>query len=164
MKTNKIVLIIVLILIVVFWGYAQSGGAYGIKDKFELFAVDSLFNIHCQSNGFSQAFIEFAAEDVILMRQNQFPIVGKNLLKKSYSAIKKQPNLAWSPVYADVAASGDLGYTFGKWKLVSETASGADTVSYGVYISIWKRQSDGLWKYVFDGGNETPAQLPWDKR
>jgi ketosteroid isomerase-like protein len=164
MQTNRIILIIALILILPFSGYAQSSNVYGIKNKSELFAVDSLFNIHCQSNGFSQAFIEFAAEDVILMRQNQFPIVGKDSLKKRYSAIKKQPNLSWSPVYADVAASGDLGYTFGKWKLVSEASSGADTVSYGVYISIWKRQSDGSWKYVFDGGNETPEQLPWDKK
>lgn len=145
-------------------GYAQNDGAYRIKNNSELYTIDSLFNLYCQSNGLSKAFIEFAADDVILMRQNQFPIVGKDSLKKKYSSIKKQPNLSWSPVYADVAASGDLGYTFGKWKLVSQTSVGTDTVSYGVYVSIWKRQSDGRWKYVFDGGNETPGQLPCDKK
>jgi ketosteroid isomerase-like protein len=29
-----------------------------------------------------------------------------------------------------------------------------DTIIYGTYISIWKKQSDGNWKFVLDSGNE----------
>jgi len=36
------------------------------------------------------------------------------------------------------------------------TKTGADTVIYGVYVSIWKKQKDGSWKYILDGGNTTP--------
>jgi hypothetical protein len=35
---------------------------------------------------------------------------------------------------------------------------GKDTVEYGNYVTIWKRFPDGRWKYVLDGGNDTPKQ------
>jgi ketosteroid isomerase-like protein len=29
-----------------------------------------------------------------------------------------------------------------------------DTTIFGTYTSIWKKQSDGTWKFVLDTGNE----------
>jgi hypothetical protein len=28
--------------------------------------------------------------------------------------------------------------------------------NYGVYVTVWKKQSDNSWKFVLDGGNDTP--------
>jgi ketosteroid isomerase-like protein len=134
------------------------------KYKAELITIDSLFNVRCQSDGLGKAFIDFSADNVILMRQNQIPIIGKEALVTRYANINTESKLSWLPVTADVSVSGDLGYTFGSWTLSGKTASGIDTTSYGVYISIWKRQKDNSWKYVFDGGNETPTLLPWNKK
>ena len=36
-------------------------------------------------------------------------------------------------------------------------AEGKQEKTYGHYISIWKKQPDGSWKFVFDTGNENPA-------
>ncbi len=36
---------------------------------------------------------------------------------------------------------------------------GEITTTYGNYVTVWKRQPDGKWKYVLDGGNTTPAPL-----
>jgi ketosteroid isomerase-like protein len=126
------------------------------KYKDEIMKTDIAFNHTCTANGLAKAFIEFAANEVILMKQNQFPILGIDALRERYLKIKSQIKLIWYPVKADVSSSGDLGYTFGNWELVSETANGSDSTSYGVYITIWKKQKDGKWKYVFDGGNDTP--------
>ena len=54
-------------------------------------------------------------------------------------------------------ASENIGYTFGWWKYYTKKKSGSDTVYQGVYITVWKKQKDGTWKYVIDGGNDTPA-------
>lgn len=160
MKKALLMLIVPLSLLSVQRGDAQRSKLG--DGRTELIAVDSMFNFACQTVGFRKSFIEFAAEDVIMMRQEQHPIIGKDSLRMKYSEIKNEPRLSWSPVYSEIAASGDLGYTFGRWKRVGPSSSGADTAYYGVYVSIWKKQKDGSWKYVFDGGNDTPGPLPWD--
>jgi ketosteroid isomerase-like protein len=55
--------------------------------------------------------------------------------------------------YADISASGNLGYTYGLFNI--HTTSG-NLLGRGKYITIWKKQTDGTWKYVLDGGNEGP--------
>ncbi len=61
--------------------------------------------------------------------------------------------LRWAPDSAVVAASGDIGYTFGRWQSVVRTATGDSVTGRGNYVSIWRRQPDGTWKVVLDIGN-----------
>jgi ketosteroid isomerase-like protein len=61
--------------------------------------------------------------------------------------------LEWGPVGGGMAASGDLGYTVGT--AVMRGAEGR--VGYTKYLTIWRRQPDGTWKWVVDGGNPRPA-------
>jgi ketosteroid isomerase-like protein len=120
--------------------------------------VDRDFSKLSESNNAPDVFLAYATDDQILMRQEQFPIVGLDSLKKYYEKWERKGNiLTWEPLKAD--ACGDLGYTFGRWKLKAKTNSGADTVLYGIYTTIWKKQADGSWKFVVDGGDETPSQF-----
>jgi len=57
---------------------------------------------------------------------------------------------------ADMAASGDLGYTYGTYVFTSKNKEGKLVASYGKYTSIWKKQKDGQWKVVVDMGNSSP--------
>ena len=69
--------------------------------------------------------------------------------KVKAEAAKARPNvIRWKPLRADVAASGDLGYTWG----VAESGPGktGPFKPYGIYVTIWKRQTDGKWKFVYD--------------
>jgi ketosteroid isomerase-like protein len=38
----------------------------------------------------------------------------------------------------------------------TKNAAGTDTTLFGNYITVWKKQSDGSWKYVSDAGSNTP--------
>ena len=58
-------------------------------------------------------------------------------------------HLTWKPDGGEIATSGDLGFTYGIYKLEMK-----DTVLKGTYVSIWKKQTDGKWKFVLDSGNE----------
>lgn len=63
--------------------------------------------------------------------------------------------LEWYPVKVEVSKSADLGYTFGNWIFTNVKGE----KEYGNYMTVWKKQKDGSWKYVIDGGNSTPEPL-----
>jgi ketosteroid isomerase-like protein len=55
-------------------------------------------------------------------------------------------NLFWWPAYAGIARSGDLGFTTGPFS-VDEART-----PRGQYFTVWRRQPDGTWKWIWDGG------------
>jgi ketosteroid isomerase-like protein len=63
--------------------------------------------------------------------------------------------LSWSPVLADVAQSGELGYTTGPW-----TFSLSGKASAGEFLTIWRKQSDGKWKLAVNMSIEHAGQGP----
>ena len=118
----------------------------------ELIKTDQDFCLMSIEKGMKEAFLSYAADSVIMLRQGKLPLFGKAELTKHFETVPdKQIHLRWVPVLAE--ASGNLGYTFGKWEL---RITGKDTVEYGTYVTIWKKFPDGKWKYVLDGGNDTP--------
>ena len=128
------------------------------KYKQSLIKADEDFYLMSTQKGTGQAFIDFADDSVILMRQQQFPIVGKNELAKHYLNHENEKTpLKWTAVKAEVSPDGQLGYTFGKWEYKDIDKTGKEISSYGNYVTIWKKQPDGSWKYVLDGGSTTPA-------
>ncbi len=82
----------------------------------------------------------------------------------SLDAIRKQPpwpegtTLSWTPVRAEMAASGDLGYTYGNYVFTGKNKESKLITSYGKYTSIWRKQKDGQWKVAVDMGNASPDQ------
>lgn len=69
--------------------------------------------------------------------------------------------LTWVPTMAFASEAGDLGYTLGTWQSTRYNDAGRGQVSTGKYVTIWRKQADGGWKVVFDGGNpDTSPRLP----
>jgi ketosteroid isomerase-like protein len=66
-------------------------------------------------------------------------------------------SLTWAPVKAEMAGSGDMGYTYGNYVLRSKDKDGKIVARYGKYTSIWKKQKDGSWKVALDMGNSSPG-------
>ena len=66
----------------------------------------------------------------------------------------KSNHLTWSAVGADIASSGDLGYTWGNYEFVSKDKDGNQHVERGKYTTVWKKQTDGSWKVALDMGNK----------
>jgi ketosteroid isomerase-like protein len=121
----------------------------------ELIQADKDFNAMAGEKGIAEAFIYYADEKVIKPTEGTQPVVGKFALMKWYEENPPgDEKLVWYPLRAE--ASGSLGYTFGGYELHTKTADGLrDTLLYGTYVSVWKRKSDGSWRYVVDAGNAT---------
>src|SRR3954470_11206754 len=111
-------------------------------DVNDILKTDKEFSALCLQEGMTVAFLKYAADDVVKMRPEEFPVMNKKELEKMFEDHKNDGVLkfSWEPLKADIAASGDLGYTFGNWKIfVKGDGAARDTTVYGNYISIWKK-------------------------
>lgn len=116
----------------------------------EMMRTDSLFSAMSKTSGMRKAFIEFIADEGVLLRSNHLPIIGADAIEfLSQAGDSSSSVLSWKPLGGDMASAGDLGFTYGTYNLQL-----ADTALSGTYVSIWKKQPDGKWKFVLDTGNE----------
>ena len=102
--------------------------------------------------GLEKGFLAFAADDAVLLRGDNI-IVGKAALAESYANSHtdfSKVKLRWTPDFVDVATSGDLAYTYGKYKYTVIDSSGNEQSQEGYFHTVWKRQADGTWKFVWD--------------
>jgi ketosteroid isomerase-like protein len=105
----------------------------------------------------SQGYMAYYAEDSVELPNGGPVIQGKTNIAQGMGFLDDKNNrLVWTPVGADISASGDLGYTYGNYEFHSKSKDGKPVVQYGKYTSIWKRQKDGSWKVVLDMGNASP--------
>lgn len=123
--------------------------------KDELIKADTDFSNMSKEKGRNAAFLFYVADDGVMLRPNGYPLKGKDSIAEMFS---KRPDttytLTWKPLFADIAQSGELGYTYGTWELAAEDENGEPVYQEGTYASIWKKDKDGQWKFVLDIGNE----------
>ncbi len=81
---------------------------------------------------------------------------GKAEIGAAFEKLYARPgfSLAWHPVFAKVV--GDIGMTSGPYERHLADAQGQDRRSTGNYVTLWLRQPDGQWRYVWDGGTPDP--------
>lgn len=62
--------------------------------------------------------------------------------------------LTWEPEFADMSRAGDLAYTSGPYVAGSRRSSADPT--FGQFVTIWRKQTDGRWLATFNGSVLTP--------
>ena len=100
----------------------------------------------------SQAWQNFLSDDARIHRNQLMPVTGKSNLRMWIG--KQTLTISGEPLKADVARSGDLGYSYGKYELKAEKTE------KGYYARVWKRDHHGDWRIVFD----VTAPLPEKKK
>lgn len=121
------------------------------KWKQEIIETERAFAEMAQKEGIPKAFLTFAADDVAMLRGKDL-IKGKIALRASYEnqTVSSDVTLTWTPDFVDVSSSGDLGYTYGKYIYTSTDSLGNKQTNEGIFHTVWKRQTDGTWKFVWD--------------
>ena len=118
----------------------------------ELMKTDREFSKMSETAGMHFAFLEYIADEGVLLRNNSFPLEGKESLKKLYSGSDDSGfSLTWEPLFEHISSAGDIGYTFGTY---TNTEKASGTVSRGTYVTIWQKGKDGHWKFVLDTGTQ----------
>ena len=121
------------------------------KLRNEIANAEAAFEKMASEKGIAEAFWFFADSNAVIKRANDSLIRGKEGIRKFYSAYYfKTASLKWSPDFIDVSDDGNLGYTYGKYRRQSTDSSGKVNEATGIFHTVWKKQSDGSWKYVWD--------------
>lgn len=121
------------------------------KAKQEIEKAEKDFAQMAADKGIAEAFYSFAADDATIKRKNDSLIHGKEGIKNFYSApFYKTASVKWAPDFVEVSAQGDLGYTYGKYVWETKDSTGKAETFNGIFHTVWKKQADGSWKYVWD--------------
>jgi ketosteroid isomerase-like protein len=118
----------------------------------QLVAADKAFSAMSAKEGPKAAFVSYFSSDAKILNQYRMGVAGVQDMFLQYPADVK---LTWDVSYVDVSNSDDLGYSWGRYKLIVESKKiGArPMLQMGYYAIVWKRSRLGQWKVVFMGTN-----------
>lgn len=91
----------------------------------------------------SAAYGSALAEQARMHRDGRHPVLGREAFLAELE--RSHESLSGRQLKVDVAASGDLGWTFGTCRIRT-----GDTTKDGGYTRVWKRDDAGRWRVVLD--------------
>lgn len=108
-------------------------------DPAQVVAAERAFAADGSALGVKQSFLKHSAPTGIVLSPE--PTLAKAVFD---AAPDGGAQLVWWPLWAGIAKSGDLGFTTGPYSV-----NGAPKAWY---FTVWAKQPDGSWKWLFDGG------------
>ncbi len=115
-----------------------------------LVGAETAFGRDVAELGIRKGFTAAIAPDAILLRPAPIPAA------EAIAATPESLALTWEPVFAELAASGDLGWTTGPYE--AHSAGDVASIGHGHYVSVW-RKDGAQWRLVIDGGAPHPPPL-----
>lgn len=116
-----------------------------------IYQEEKAFEAMLKKEGIAQAFAYYADSNAVILRGEEKLIQGKKAIFEYYSSDKfNDVDLSWTPNFIDVSDDGTMAYTYGKY--IWKQKMGVDTFQTieGIFHTVWKKQKDGSWKYVWD--------------
>ena len=119
--------------------------------KNEVLNAEHQFAEMTKTKSIAEAFYTFADSNAVIKRQNDTLIFGKSNIRNFYDKPQyKTAEVNWDPDFISVSDDGSMAYTYGKYLWKFKMPNGKTAEYRGVFHTVWKRQSDGSWKYVWD--------------
>jgi len=122
------------------------------KEKWieEVRATEAAFAAMAAEMGLKASFLAYADERAVLNRGNKL-YRGREQIAAYFDAQEiEDVSLIWTPEFIEVSDDGTLAYTYGPYTFSGRSADGEPIKSQGIFHSVWKRQPDGDWKFVYD--------------
>ena len=102
-------------------------------------------------------FMSYFADDAVDLPNGGPVVTGRENIRQGLGPWGPDVSLTWTPLHAEMAASGDIGYVYGSFVFKGKDKDGNLATHYGKYTTIWKKQNDGSWKVAVDMGNSAPT-------
>jgi ketosteroid isomerase-like protein len=150
---NKFLLVVLLLA-----PFAASAAVDKEKIKKEVAAMEDAFCAMAAEKGLLAAFSHFAAPDVAFLDTDPRKFRGPDAVRERMGTDQPGVKLTWSASFTDVSDDGTLGYNYGRYESRRPGPDGKEAVRGGWFLTIWKKQPDGSWRYVMDNG--TPDRPP----
>ena len=119
----------------------------GQNTRDAVIGAEARFAAEAAESGTPKAFMNFSTPTSVVVENGQ--------LSAAHDVWRTRPHqpgtkLSWRPVMADAAQSGELGYTTGPWTF----SKNGETLAAGDYLTVWRKQANGEWKFAVDMGIE----------
>ncbi len=97
----------------------------------------------------------FYAEDAIAYPPGAPIAVGRAAAQEVWASYFAEPSftISWKSSHAEIAASGDLGFTSGAYIATYNGADGKPVTENGKFLCTWRKQNDGTWEATHDMWN-----------
>ncbi len=119
--------------------------------KEDIVAVEKQFEKKCKESGIAAGFYAFADENAVIKLDNDSLIKGKDAIKNHFSAPRFQKaTVTWNADFVEISKDGTLASTYGKYVWIATDSLGNKNDFKGVFHTVWKKQDDGSWKYIWD--------------
>lgn len=108
-----------------------------------------------ESAGSVGGFVSFFAPEARLLTPDGPQANGVAAIQEAYSELASLPgfSLSWQANFAEVATSGDLGFSVGTFVMNMDGPDGNPVTRTGKYGTVWAKQDDGEWRVVLDAPN-----------
>jgi hypothetical protein len=116
-------------------------------DPAAVVAAERAFAADARVMTWPEAFKRHAAADGVMFAPE--PVNAQAHL--AAMAPRSRPTPQWWPLFAGMAASGDLGFTTGP--------STIDSKPLGQYFTVWTKQADGRWAWALDAAPDVDPPL-----
>jgi ketosteroid isomerase-like protein len=115
--------------------------------------TDRYYSALSAEQGMKAAFLAMFDTAGVKLSANSMPVEGIQAIRQSLAGKNDSTFiLTWEPTFEKVAASGELAYTYGIYK-ITDKLTGVKT-GEGTYCTIWQKNADGEWKALLDTGND----------
>jgi ketosteroid isomerase-like protein len=116
----------------------------------EIYDTEKAFEKMAADSGIAAAFAYYAADSAVILRGPSL-IQGKEAIRAFYTDSQyQQAKVNWTPDFMDVSDCGTLGYTYGHYEWHIPDSAGNWETHKGVFHTVWKKQTDKNWRYVWD--------------
>ena len=148
------ILLVSVLMICSLAGPAVAQNKNQADDLRAMVETERAFSRAAEEKGTREAFAEFIADNGILFRPT--PVLGKNWMREHpLPPSTTRPLLSWQPIFAAISRGGDLGYTTGPWEFKQDIKD-ARPAAFGNFMTVWRKQPDGSWKFALDLGISNP--------
>jgi uncharacterized protein (TIGR02246 family) len=130
------------------------------SEKAALLETDRTWAREAANGHDAEKVLAYWTEDARVVMAGEPTLDGKKAIREMVTKSLATPgfHITWTPERAEVAASGDVGYTVGTNQFTIPGADGKPMVMPGRYITVWRRDASGQWKCVED--YSTPSSPP----
>lgn len=103
-------------------------------------------------SGWIDAYPVWAAKDGIVLQGGLTN--AHDFAANIHPDVRGDTSLAWGPEFAGISKAGDFGFTAGPFN--------GDGAAFGYYLTVWRKQADGAWRWLFEGGIDVagPTTVP----
>ena len=130
-------------------GLARPDDVDVAAEKAGLLAAEGSFFAASESESLARAYGARLADDARVHRPGVMPVTGRVALNGWTNAAAGR--FRGVALFADVAKSGELGYTWGSYERIGESPEA------GYFARVWKKDDRGDWRIVMDTVSPVPA-------